>query len=234
MQNKTVCIIPARGGSKRIPRKNIKPFCGKPIIAYSIEAAIESGLFDEVMVSTDDTEIAEIAQHYGASVPFIRSEKNANDYATTIDVIDEVLDAYEAIGQHFDLACCIYATAPFVSPALLNTAHKKLISEALDCVFPAVEYSYPVQRALIQNKEGKITMREPKYQLTRSQDLEKIYHDVGIFYFTKTKAIAIKRQLWTDNTSIIELKETETQDIDTLEDWAIAEMKFKLLNDPKT
>ena len=234
MQNKTVCIIPARGGSKRIPRKNIKPFCGKPIIAYSIEAAIESGLFDEVMVSTDDTEIAEIAQHYGASVPFIRSEKNANDYATTIDVIDEVLGAYEANGQHFDLACCIYATAPFVSPALLNAAHKKLISEALDCVFSAVEYSYPVQRALIQNKEGKITMREPKYQLTRSQDLEKIYHDVGIFYFTKTKAIALKRQLWTDNTSIIELKETETQDIDTLEDWAIAEMKFKLLNDPKT
>ncbi|MFT4995896.1 MAG: pseudaminic acid cytidylyltransferase, partial [Flavobacteriales bacterium] len=125
MQNKTVCIIPARGGSKRIPRKNIKPFCGKPIIAYSIEAAIESGLFDEVMVSTDDTEIAEIAQHYGASVPFIRSEKNANDYATTIDVIDEVLGAYEANGQHFDLACCIYATAPFVSPALLNAAHKK-------------------------------------------------------------------------------------------------------------
>ncbi len=234
MQNKTLCIIPARGGSKRIPRKNIKLFCGKPIIAYSIEAAIESGLFDEVMVSTDDKEIAEIAQQYGASIPFLRSEKNANDYATTIDVIEEVLSAYEANGQHFDLACCIYATAPFVSPSLLKSAHNILISEALDCIFPAVQYSHPVQRALIQNKQGRVVMREPKHQFTRSQDLEKIYHDVGIFYFVKTKAITIKKQLWTDNTSIIELKETETQDIDTLEDWAIAEIKFKLLNDPKT
>lgn len=226
-----LCIIPARGGSKRIPRKNIKEFLGKPIIAYSIEAALQSNLFNEVMVSTDDDEIAEIAKKYGAKVPFLRSNENANDYATTIDVIKEVLIEYKKQGQVFKKTCCIYPTAPFVSEIKLKEAFNLLLKKNFDCVFPVMEFSFPIQRALKKNADNKMTLFQPKHLNSRSQDLEKAYHDSGQFYWFKTKEIVRKGKLWTDNTGVIVIKESEGQDIDTLEDWKLAEIKYKLLHE---
>lgn len=228
---KKLAIIPARVGSKRIPKKNIKLFLGKPIIAYSIEAAINSGLFDEVMVSTDDNEIAEIAKGYGASVPFFRSEKNSNDHATTIDVIDEVLQKYQNNSQGFEFACCIYPCAPFVSSEHLQKSFKTLVSQELDCVFPMVRYGHPIQRALRINSFGRIEMYHPENMQTRSQDLEASFHDLGQFYFFKTNPILEQRKLWTENTGFIELKESEAHDIDTVDDWNLAELKYKLLRE---
>lgn len=226
-----LCIIPARGGSKRIPRKNIKEFLGKPIIAYSIEAALQSNLFDEVMVSTDDNEIAEIAKKYGAKVPFLRSEENANDYATTVDVINEVLQQYKKISKSFKAACCIYPTAPFVSENKLKEAFDLLEINNYDCVFPVMEFSFPIQRALKKDSNNKMELFQPEHLNSRSQDLEKAYHDSGQFYWFKTKEILEKGKLWTDNTGVIVIKESEGQDIDTLEDWKLAEIKYKLLHE---
>ena len=183
---RNLAIIPARGGSKRIPRKNIKPFMGKPIIAYSIEAALESGLFDEVMVSTDDEEIAAVAKQYGAKVPFMRSAEAANDYATTFDVIEEVLNTYRAEGKFFDVVCCIYATAPFVNDVKLQTSYQSLVENGYDSVYAVVAYSYPVQRGL-KMEQGRMSMLYPEYLNTRSQDLKPVYHDAGQFYFSKVK-----------------------------------------------
>lgn len=228
MQKKnSIAIIPARGGSKRIPRKNIKSFLGKPIIAYSIEAALDSGLFDEVMVSTDDDEIAEIAQQYRAKVPFMRSKQNANDYAGTADVLFEVLEQYKKMNFAFDKACCIYPTAPFLSIKKLKEAEALLEEQNYDCVFPIVHFSYPIQRALKKENSGKITMFQPENIEKRSQDLESAYHDAGQFYFFRVKALFEKKQLWTDNTGAIILSEAEVQDIDSETDWKIAELKFK-------
>jgi N-acylneuraminate cytidylyltransferase len=225
-----LAIIPARGGSKRIPKKNIKCFLGKPIIAYSIEAALSSGLFDEVMVSTDDYEIAKIALSYGAKVPFMRSDENSSDFATTIDVIDEVVDSYRKIGKEYIYTCCIYPCAPFISASTLNACYDTLITKNFDCIFPVVRYSFPIQRALKLNENNCIEMFEPKYMQTRSQDLEGSYHDVGQFYFFKTVVIIREKRLWTKNTSFIELSEIESQDIDSETDWQVAELKYKLLN----
>lgn len=226
-----LCIIPARGGSKRIPRKNIKNFLGKPIIAYSIEVALQSNLFDEVMVSTDDTEIAEIAKRYGAKVPFIRSNRNANDYATTVDVINEVLLQYKKSGKSFKAACCIYPTAPFIFENKLKEAFDLLEINNFDCVFPVMEFSFPIQRALKKNSDNKMSLFQPEHLNSRSQDLEKAYHDSGQFYWFKTKEILEKGKLWTDNTGVIVIKESEGQDIDTPEDWKLAEIKYKLLHE---
>lgn len=222
-----LCIIPARGGSKRIPRKNIKDFLGKPIIAYSIQAAIDSRLFDEVMVSTDDTEIAEIARKYGASVPFMRSKKNSDDFASTIDVIEEVIEAYKSIGVSFKYCCCIYATAPFISAETLRKGQKLLVKEKLDCIFPALKYNFPIQRALKRNSNGKIAMFQPEYLKSRSQDLEKSYHDSGQFYFFVTQKVLDQKKLWTDNSGAIVIDDISGHDIDTIEDWKIAEFKFR-------
>ena len=224
---KTICIIPARGGSKRIPRKNIKDFLGKPIIAYSIEAALQSNLFDEVMVSTDDAEIAAVAMQYGAKVPFMRSANTANDFASTEDVLREVLKRYEELGQRFDLLCCLYATAPFVNPENLQKCYS-FIGENYDASFTMVRYSYPIQRAL-RIQDGLIKMRESQYVEARSQDLEPIFHDAGQFYFTLVKDIETL-ELWTDHTYGFELSELMVQDLDTEIDWKLAEMKYKLLN----
>lgn len=177
-----VCIITARGGSKRIPRKNIKEFCGRPIIAYSIEAALDSKLFDEVMVSTDDLEIAEVAKHYGANVPFLRSEKNSDDYAGTVDVLAEVLSAYRKRGQFFFHMCCIYPTAPFVTVKKLQAAYKKFIDSDAEMMESVVAYSYPPQRSFVL-RDGNLLYQWPEYVRTRSQDLEAWYHDAGQFYF---------------------------------------------------
>ena len=227
---KPLAIIPARGGSKRIPRKNIKLFLGKPIIAYSIEAAIKSDLFGNVMVSTDDQEIADIAKSFGASVPFLRSKENANDFASTVDVLKEVLTNYKKDEKSFECACCIYPTAPFITATLLKESYDKLIKENLDSVFPALQYSYPIQRALKLNRNNKMEMFYPEYLNTRSQDIEPAFHDSGQFYWFKTLALEAKGKLWTNNTGIVIVPEMECQDIDTMEDWMIAEYKWKLLN----
>lgn len=226
---KKIAIIPARGGSKRIPKKNVKDFLGKPIISYSIEAAIESGLFDEIMVSTENEYISEIALKYGANVPFFRSVKNSNDYATTIDVIEEVINIYKEEGIEFDYSCCIYPCAPFISANILKQSFNKLIKFKLDSVFPIVKYGHPIQRALKINSLGLIDMVVPQNMQLRSQDFEARYHDAGQFYFFDTIKVLNERKLWTKNTGYIELAETETHDIDSLDDWYYAEMKYKLL-----
>jgi len=225
-----IAIITARGGSKRIPRKNIREFCSSPIIRYSIEAAISSKFFDEVMVSTDDEEIAEIAKKYGAKVPFIRSKENSDDYSGTVDVLLEVISKYQELGRNFDYLCCIYPTAPFVTAKKLISAMQILkTNKDCDCVLPVVKYSYPIQRSLkIDN--GKLKMNWPENHSKRSQDLEPIYHDAGQFYFAETDQFLQNKTLFTKKTLPIIVSETEVQDIDTEEDWQIAEMKFKLLN----
>lgn len=227
---KTVAIITARGGSKRIPRKNIKEFCGKPILAYSIEAAIQSGIFDTVMVSTDDEEIAEIARQYGAEVPFFRSEKTANDYATTNDVLLEVLDEYGKRGEHFELACCIYPTAPFVTAEKLKTAVEQLSGTDADTLIPVVSFSYPPQRAMIV-KEGRLVFEYPQYLDSRSQDLEPHYHDVGQFYVFKTEAFQQNKKLMLGNILPMVVSEMEVQDIDNESDWKIAEIKYRAMQE---
>lgn len=224
---KNLCIIPARGGSKRIPRKNIKPFMGKPIISYSIEAAKASGLFDEVMVSTDDEEFAEVARQYGASVPFYRSEATANDFAGTEDVILEVINEYQKRGQVYDNICCLYSTAPFVTAERLKEGFS-LLGDNVDAAFTVVQYSYPVQRSLKKTDTGYVEMNFPQYYDARSQDLEPIYHDAGQFYFLKTKSFREEFTLWCKRTAPLVLSELEVQDLDTLTDWQLAEMKFKL------
>lgn len=229
---KKVAIIPARGGSKRIPRKNIKLFLGKPIIAYSIEAAFKSNLFEEVMVSTDDEEIANLARQLGANVPFMRSAKNADDFATTVDVLLEVIQSYEKRGRSFAYGCCIYPTAPFVSADLLKKAYDKLIAQELDTVFPVLKYSFPIQRALRINPEQKVEMWQPEHLTTRSQDLEPAFHDAGQFYWFQTAALSREQQLLTDNTGGILLSEMDAHDIDNMEDWQVAAFKYQMnLND---
>lgn len=226
---KAVAIIPARGGSKRIPRKNIKYFLGKPVIAYSIEAALQSGLFDEVMVSTDDDEIAELARTYGANVPFMRSSKNAHDFATTFDVVKEVLHWYEEHKTPFNLACCIYPCAPFVSAAKLEEAKVKL--ENFDTVFPVVRFSYPIQRALeFNDKNQKLDFFDDQYATRRSQDLKPAFHDAGQFYWMKTARVLEEGKIITSNSTGIIVDEREVQDIDTPVDWQLAELKYKLLH----
>jgi pseudaminic acid cytidylyltransferase len=230
---KKLAIIPARGGSKRILRKNIKFFLGKPIIAYSIEAALKSNLFDEVMVSTDDEEIREVALKYGAKVPFLRSDKNANDYATTVDVLKEVLETYKRQEKIFDYFVCIYPTAPFVSENLLTKAFDKLLKNKLDCVFSVLKYGFPIQRAMKINERDKIEMIDGSKINTRSQDLQPSFHDAGQFYALNVNSFLQKQKLWTNNTGCLEINELEAQDIDTETDWKLAELKYKLLIDAK-
>ena len=226
---KTLAIITARGGSKRIPRKNIKEFCSKPIIAYSIGAAIESGVFDEVMVSTEDKEIAQISEEFGAKVPFFRSEKTASDYATTADVLLEVLDEYEKRGEHFDVVCCIYPTAPFITAQRLKEAVETLSDSDADTLIPVVVFSYPPQRALVI-EDGKLVFKYPENLSARSQDLEKHYHDAGQFYVFKTQAFKETKNLMKGNVMPMILDEMEVQDIDTEQDWELAQVKYELLH----
>jgi N-acylneuraminate cytidylyltransferase len=220
-----LCIIPARGGSKRIPRKNIKQFLDKPIIAYAIESAIKSNLFEEVMVSTDDDEIAKIAKDYGAVVPFLRSEKNAGDMATTIDVLLEVLYEYESRGKVFSHCCCIYATSAFTTSTQLKTAYKLLEDGEATTVFPVLEFSYPIDRAL-REKDGFFSWRNPEYETTRSQDLEDFFHDSGQFYFCKVDSLKEENRILTKKTRGLRLSPMEAHDIDTEEDWKVAEFKY--------
>ena len=229
-KQRNIAIIPARGGSKRIPRKNIKNFLGKPIIAYSIEAALKSQLFDELMVSTDDKEIAEIAKKYGAKVPFFRSDETANDYIGLSEVVIEVLEQYNNQNIEFDNVCCILATAPFIFEKDLINSFNKLENSDFDAVFPIVKYSFPIQRAM-QFEGENIKMIWSENLTKRSQDLEPSFHDAGLFYWAKTNIILEQKKLWTDNTTAIEISEQTAQDIDTSEDWKIAELKYKIINE---
>jgi N-acylneuraminate cytidylyltransferase len=225
----SIAIITARGGSKRIPRKNIKDFFGQPIIAYSIKAARDADCFDEIMVSTDDHEIAEIAQKYGADVPFFRSPETSTDYATTLQVTQEVIGTYGKNGKYFDYGCCIYPTAPFINPQKLNHGMKTLIEGNYDAATPVVAFSYPVQRALCIREE-KLTMMHPEHANSRSQDLEKAYHDIGQYYCFKTAKLFEITTFLSGNVYPIITPASEVQDIDTEEDWKTAEIKYKILN----
>jgi pseudaminic acid cytidylyltransferase len=226
---KCLCLIPARGGSKRIPRKNVKNFLGKPIINYAIEAALDSKLFSEVMVSTEDAEIATIAKNCGAVVPFMRSQENANDFAPTVEVILEVLKEYGARGQSFEYVCCIYPTAPFVSGDLMKETLKSLEDNQAEALVPVLRFGFPIQRAVkIENQLMK--MFQPEHMFTRSQDLEKSYHDAGQFYWVKVSELYKQKKLYMDKTVAFELDEMLAHDIDTPKDWEIAEFKFSLMN----
>ena len=225
-----IAIITARGGSKRIPHKNIKEFCGKPIIEYSIEAAKQVGIFDTVMVSTDDNKIAEIAKNAGAEVPFMRSAETSNDYATTVDVLIEVLEKYKERSIEYENACCIYPTAPFVTGNKLRQAMEMLVNEKKDSVIPVVPFSFPPLRGMVIN-DGKLEYKWQEYAMKRSQDLEEIYHDCGQFYAFRVESFEKEKKLVTDNTAGMIISELEVQDIDNETDWELAEVKYRLLKE---
>lgn len=224
-----LCIIPARGGSKRIPRKNIKDFYGKPVVAFSIENALKSNLFNEVMVSTDDYEIRDIAIKYNAKVPFMRTENCANDYATTFDVIEEVVNNYAKNGIQFDNICCLYACTPLLSVDLIQKGYSVFIDNNFDTLFPIIEYSNPIQRAFKINND-RIEMFNPEYEMQRSQDLIKAYYDAGQFYWMNSNKLFLNKKIYCQNSGFISISEMQAQDIDNEIDWKLAELKYKLLN----
>lgn len=223
-----IAIITARGGSKRIPKKNIKDFMGKPMLAYAIQAAKESGIFDEVMVSTDSEEIAAVAKMYGAGVPFMRSEKTSNDFAITHDVLEEVLAKYKKRGREFEELCCIYPCVPFLKAQSLKKAYSLMKSRNAPSVMPVCKYPVPVEWAM-RIKDGALVADDVKKQLIRSQDLQPAYFDAGMFYFYRTDVFLSERTTLFPNTVGYVIDESECQDIDTPGDWKMAEMKYKLL-----
>jgi len=224
-----IAIITARGGSKRIPRKNIKLFFGKPMIAYVIEAAKSTNCFDEIMVSTDDEEIAEISLKYGASVPFYRSAENSDDYSSTVDVLFEVLQEYAKRGAVFTQACCLYPAAPFITADILIEGLKTMQDTKADALIPVALFSSPVWRAL-KDEDGKLKRIWPEYEMSRSQDLPKAYYDAGQFYWFDVGVFLNKKKILADNTAYLELNWSQVQDIDTPEDWMEAEFKYRFMN----
>jgi pseudaminic acid cytidylyltransferase len=216
-----LAIIPARGGSKRIPRKNIRDFQGRPIIAWSIDTARQSGLFDEVLVSTEDAEIAQVAQALGAAVPFLRSARNADDHATTTDVIREVLERYK---KQVDVACCIYPTAPFVTTEDLAEGLRLL--EDNDVVLPVSRFGYPIWRSLSRSEDGRVSLNFPEHAMSRSQDLPAAYHDAGQWLWLRVAPFLAGGALLGPRTGSVILPIERVQDIDTEEDWREAEAKF--------
>jgi pseudaminic acid cytidylyltransferase len=225
---KAVAIIPARGGSKRIPRKNIKNFYGKPLIAYSIETALESNLFEKIIVTTDDIEIASIAKKYGAEA-YIRPKELADDYTATQPVIDNVLEYLESIGESYDCYCTIYATAPLLQAQYLIEGFEKLRDSDAINAFSATTMPFPIQRTFKINKNGRCEMFTPEFYSARSQDLEEAYQDAGQFYWTKLGRTSDKIMFGEDSIPII-LPRHLVQDIDTLEDWKRAEIAYEVLN----
>lgn len=224
-----LAVIPARGGSKRIPRKNIKMFGGKPMIAWSIEAALESGCFDKVIVSTDDEEIAEIARQYGASVPFIRPSELSDDYTGTIPVIQQAITWCRGNGIDAQQVCCLYATAPFVRPEDLRRGLNILEQEASQYAFSVTSYAFPIQRAIRLTQTGRVEMFHAEHFNTRSQDLEESYHDAGQFYWGLSDAWLRGKIIFTPESSAVLLPRHRVQDIDTPEDWVRAELLYKAL-----
>lgn len=224
-----LAVIPARGGSKRIPRKNIKPFCGKPMIARSIEAALASGCFDRVIVSTDDVEIAEVARQCGADVPFMRPAELSDDFTGTVPVIRHAVDWFIANDETPEQVCCIYATAPFVSGEDIRRGLEVLISCDSDYAFSVTSYAFPIQRAIRITSAGRVEMFNPEHFNTRSQDLEDAYHDAGQFYWGRARAWQEGRVIFGANSSPVLLPRHRVQDIDTPEDWERAEWLFKAM-----
>jgi N-acylneuraminate cytidylyltransferase len=226
-----LAVIPARGGSKRIPRKNIKMFHGQPMIAWSVQAAIESGCFDEIWVSTDDEEIAEVAQAYGAKIPFLRPTHLSDDFATTADVMSHAVGEYDKLNHTLpDYICCLYATAPFVTKADLVQGFEKIKNNRnLNYVFSATTYSFPIQRAIKLNVDDTVEMFSPQYFNVRSQDLVEAWHDAGQFYWGTAEAWLNKAMIFASQSSVVELPRFRVQDIDTQEDWNRAEWLFKAI-----
>ncbi len=232
MNLKNLALIPARGGSKRIRNKNIKDFLGKPVISYSIETALKTNIFDDVIVSTDSKEIAEIASYYGAHVPFLRSSENADDRATLADVIKEVVITLEKQENIFiENICCLLSTAPLITEARIMEGCEQLMNTGADAVIPVIAFSYPIWRSFKLSKENKLNMIWPEYMNSRSQDLPEVFHDAGAFYWVRKDAFIEQEKLYMAGTSALVLKENEVQDIDTIEDWKMAELKYKLLHE---
>lgn len=225
---KSLAIIPARGGSKRLPGKNIRNFAGKPMLAWSVEAALDSGLFETVMVSTDSEEIAAVAREAGATVPFLRSAEPADDHAVLLDVLAEVFGRYEAEGQRFERLCCILPTAPLLRAATLQHAASLMDKGGFDTVFPVVAFGYPVQRALRRDAAGLTAMHQPEHYASRSQDLEPVFHDAGQFYWMTREACLAKQPTFAGRAGSFVIDEMDAQDIDTLTDWRLAELKLQL------
>lgn len=228
---KPYAIITARGGSKRVPGKNIRCFCGKPMIAYSIEAALESGLFEEVMVSTDSEEIAGIGEQYGAVIPFMRSEETSNDFAGTTDVLNEVIGMYRERGIKFDTFCCIYPTAPFVTAKKLQESYRLLQDENVYNVVPMVSFSFPPQRGMLYKKDGFVEPMDAVGINARSQDLPTVFHDCGQFYWIKTGEYLKNQDILSNHTKPFFVSEIEVQDIDNETDWVLAEIKYRFLKE---
>lgn len=224
-----LAVIPARGGSKRIPRKNIKVFCGKPIIAWSIEAAKNSGCFDRVIVSTDDPEIAEVAGEWGAETPFMRPAELSNDHTATIPVIRHAIEWFMEHDENPELTCCIYATAPFVRAEDLRQGMNILLEENCEYAFSVTSFPFPIQRAVKITPDGRLEMFQPECFNSRSQDLEEAYHDAGQFYWGRSGAWIKEKPLFSHIAAPVRLPRHRVQDIDTPEDWIRAEMMFKLL-----
>lgn len=222
-----LAVIPARGGSKRIPRKNIRDFCGKPMIAWSIEAALESGCFSRVLVSTDDAEIAGVARRFGAEVPFLRPPELSGDHTGTIPVIRHAVEWVINEGERPDNVCCIYATAPFITPADLRRGLELLDEQGCDYAFSVTSYPFPIQRAIRVDRRGRVAMFDPDKFITRSQDLEEAYHDAGQFYWGRAEAWLAEKIVFSERSAPVMLPRHQVQDIDTPEDWHRAELMFK-------
>lgn len=227
---RVLAVIPARGGSKRIPRKNIRTFAGRPILSWPIKAALDTRLFDAVMVSTDDEEIAAIARDADADVPFLRSAVSANDHASLLDVLAEVVENYRQRGEDFDTVCCLLPTAALVTADRLRLGHDMFATGEFDSVFPVVRFLAPIQRALRRSDEGMISMLQPEHYRSRSQDLEPAYHDAGQFYWMSSQACVDRTPTFAGRAGGIVIDETEVQDIDTDVDWRLAELKHRLIH----
>jgi len=223
----SIAIIPARGGSKRIPRKNVKYLSGKPAIAYPIDLALNSGIFERVIVSTDDAEIGEVSRNYGAETPFVREAELSNDFTVTVDVIADAAQRLLNDGQTFDYICCIYPVTPLLEVNRLKESFQVLESGRWDYVFPAIEFSSPIERGFKKGNSGVVEFSFPEFANTRTQDIKKTFHDAGQFYFGKSEAWLGKRPILNGNSTFIEMSKNETLDIDDLEDWVLVE---KLLN----
>lgn len=226
-----LCVIPARGGSKRIPRKNIRLFAGRPMLAHSIQAARECGLFDHIVVSTDDEEIARVAQEYGAEIPFMRPQALADDYTGTNAVARHAIAWFQAAGQPVAHACCVYATAPFLRGEDLRCGFEKLAASGKAFVFAATTYAFPIQRAILLNAQGEVEAFQPEHIFSRSQDLEPAWHDAGQFYWGTAQAYLDEVTTFSTASMIVELPRYRVRDIDTEEDWEEAEVLFRLLQD---
>lgn len=224
---KNLCIIPARGGSKRIPKKNIIDFLGKPLIAYSIESALGSGIFDEVIISSNDEEIIKVACEFGAKAPFVRDEKLSDDYTASTEVIKNAIELLTQKGEIYDNVCCLYATAPLISSEILKKAFEKFLENESKFLFSATEFDYPIQRAFHLDEKNQVYMFDESFYKSRSQDLIKAYHDAGAFYFGKSKAWLETHFMFKPHSSVYLLPRNLVCDIDTLEDLEFAKILYK-------